>query len=400
MALSKPIPAPYSSFHSNEEGLFDYRVMLNYDLCDEIIQFDRSTLRAILPASFLRLMAGNYRPEPFKIVEAELKRDNPNCWKIKEILDKFAAKCQVLDNYLQNRDRIAVLAQEEGQGSLSLLMYEDMQRLLREIPFFMERNMIPIFTKVNEKNFEMYEPYSFHRFKDRLLALRNFDGLSQCFIHDFFFFSCYALPNERAEIIELAIKRGRELDPQTRRAARREWSAAVCLWIAIEYYDFAKSWPYNARFSSGRIQNRARDTGFMVCFADKMRAIQATEPRARYAVGFLNETYFVSSLPRTRLCDILAHMNPLFALVNECGVAFASCLLTYTRTDKDARGEPVAVTHTAPIAQLGADIIRIIWSYAYDDLSARTDPVEREPEGSSGQRRASRRARKARRASP
>jgi hypothetical protein len=69
-------------------------------------------------------MAGNYRPEPFKKVEAELKRNNPNCWKIKEILDKFAAKCQVLDNYLQNRDRIALLAQEEGPGSLSLLMYE------------------------------------------------------------------------------------------------------------------------------------------------------------------------------------------------------------------------------------------------------------------------------------
>ena len=366
---NQPIPAPYSSFHSNE-GLFDYRVRFNYDLSYELVEFDLANMGDIYTKNFLCLMGGNYRPEAFSKVEAGQRHTKPKCWKISEILRNFSMKCFVLNNYLQDRERLTFFAEQNGQDSVAAAMYADMQHLLREIPHGIEHVLTPMLTKVNQANFEMYGPYSFDSFKTRLLSLRGFDGFSRCFMMDFFFFSCYALPSERVQIIELAIKRGRELDLNMRRGGRQLWQASVCFWTAIEYYDLAKSGPYNAKFVNGRVDGRSSPTSLMARFKDRMRSLRAREPRAAYALQFIEENCNSSTLPRARLCDLLVHIDPLFSFVNECGVAFASCLLTVTRPARDG-------DELAPIAGLGEDLIRTIWSYAVDELGAKTHPVER-----------------------
>jgi hypothetical protein len=376
MALSKPAPMPYSSYHSNGKR-FDDRVVYNYQHYNLLAHFDYFGMKHILSTKFLTLMAGNYQPGAFVKLEAEQRRARHEDWK--DLLERFGEDCFALDEYQRDRENIEHGALVDGPNSIYGVMYERMMNLLEDIPEAWQTVLNPVFSRINEINFEMYEPYSFPRLKAMLLSSRSFDDIGRRFIMRFFHFSCYALPSERVQIIELAIRRGRGLLQAAGRAGRKEQDPAKCLWIAIQFYDHAKSSQYNIKFGSCRADSRSQPAprAFMDRFEDRMHKLTATEPRAGYALTFLAEFETCKHLPHARLSDVLVHMSPLFAFEYECGVAFASGLLTYTRTTRDKHGNAVTRDHVAPIAQLGADILRIVWSYARRRLSKKTHPIPR-----------------------
>lgn len=372
MALSKPVPLPYSSYHSNER--FDGRVIFNYEHL-LFLDFELCDLPGILTKRFLVLMAGNYQMKAHLKLADELKAKKQPYFT--EVLQKLAKKCDVLSDLIKQHEEIAEGMEREGPDSVYGVQYRMKKRMLKDIPAHIEAVVKPMLSRLNEINYGMYERFSFHNLEASLLAYRTVDALAQRFIMDFFHFSCYALPSQRVRIIELAIRRGAQLLREARTTSKDE--RATCLWIAVEYYNMAKASAYNVEFGSTRIDSCINKSlsSFTGRFIDRMHQLKATDPRAKYALEFIDDNYACFRLPRARLCDILVHMRPIFSYEHECALALACALITYPRPGKDEHGNNITVMHLAGIGTLGTDLIRQIWERIRGAYHYQTKPIQR-----------------------
>ena len=382
MSLSKPRSVPYSSFQANARSYYAV-IIRNYPHFHILRQMEFPFLKneKILTKSLVARIAGNYSPEAYSRLAEEISstKSIPSDRVYKNFLDD----CNALNETI-------VFMRRNPEEPEDMELRERYERLTHEIRTCIQTVLMPRLLKLDQYNRELYTPFRFDNFTASISSCTRFEDLSQLFIPYFFVFTCYADKTQRMQVLELAVRKGKELLPTLppvvfQQFLLRDEQCDCCFWLFLQYYDVAKTMRYNIRYKtiSGRYMCTEAFDALLLSVDDKhtellralgrknamtcriregirkynfnaaasMLEVLVPEPGAPdslfwrdvniptdmlrrqpllsytlYAMDFLFTSDLNLDLQRARTNDILVHMAPLFTLDFECSVALLSGL--------------------------------------------------------------------------
>ena len=380
MSLSKPEPPTYSTFETFHRSHYEV-ILANYPHHRYLKDMGFYYLRKIkiVTPELMSLIAGNYCPETYRRIDVELAAEKSASRDV--IYYNFKEACNHLDIVLGQeqmmKDRGSDLSPEEKR---------EKDHWMRELPLYIQNNVLPTLLRMDQYNREHYEPFRFPNFMASLASCSGFQELARLFIMHFFQFTCYSDRTQRMKVLEVAVRKGRELLPSLpptmfRQEMLCDEHCNCCLWLILQYHDFAKRTKFNLSYKMGPHMQMLTDTwGELLLHIDDLQTdlleplgqkrpppvptrfkncqtrlagrynVEAVPPKfvpkqlkavditidmlrrqpllsyTLYALDFLSLDDLTLSLEQARTNDILVHMAPLFSFEYECAIAFASGL--------------------------------------------------------------------------
>jgi hypothetical protein len=384
MSLSKPDRLPYSSFQATARSY--YAVVINnyphQELLDRMTNLPYLKKEKILTTELVSRIAGNYSPEVYRkfAEDAGIVKFTKHIEVFRELVDD----CSRLNELIKLREN-RILSDDEAE-----MVDEEYEQLSRDIPIYIQTEVMPLLLKIEQCNWELTAPYRYDEFTASIKSCTSYRQLSRLFIMCFFEFSCYADKTQRMQVLELAVRKGNELLPTLpavlfQKFLLRDEHCDCCFWVFLQFYDLAKTMRYNI-FYKAALGTRLSDTEAfetLLLHVDNMHSLllkplgrkntmttlilhgirqsnfrnailtlrglvpdeyaecpyskntQITAAMLRktpglsytlYAMDYLFTQSRALDIERARTNDILVHMSPLFSLDFECAVALLSGL--------------------------------------------------------------------------
>jgi hypothetical protein len=382
MSLSKPDRRPYSSFQATARSYpgVVIRNYPHYEMLEQMADFRYLKKEKILTTELVSHIAFNYSSEVYRKLAEEAGIDKFT--QIEQVYRQLMEDCSHLNELIKVRDNVIREEADEVEG--------EYERLSRDLPIFIQTEVMPLLLKIDRCNWELTAPYHYDNFTNSISSCTAFRQLSRLFIMCFFEFSCYADKTQRMRVLELAVRKGKELLPTLpavvfHRFLLRDEHCDCCFWVFLQYFDLAKTMHYNI-FYQAALGSRLTDTEAFEALllhvdnknTELLRPLgrknimttsilhgirqndftnathtlwghvpaeyaesplfkhtQITAPMLRqtpglsytfYAMDYLFTDARALNLERARTNDILVHMAPLFSLDFECSVALLSGL--------------------------------------------------------------------------
>ena len=247
MSLSKADGLPYSSFQVNASSYYA-AVVRNYPHWQILRQMDRPLLRfeGIFTTELVSRIAGNYSPEAY--IQLDNEQSKEKLMSSADIFKKFISDCVELDRNIQFQK----VAFQEAEITLR---YEQYKLLSTQIHSYIKTVIMPVLLKLDQCNRELYVSFQYDNFTDAISSCRDFQSLSRIVVMHFFEFTCYSDKTQRMKLLELAVRKGKELLPTLpaivfQQFLLREEHCDCCFWLFLKYYDLAKSMRYNIRYKT------------------------------------------------------------------------------------------------------------------------------------------------------
>jgi hypothetical protein len=117
--------------------------------------------------------------------------------------------------------------------------------------------------KLDQCNRELYATFRYDKFTDAISSCREFQSLARIVVMHFFEFTCYSDKTQRTKLLELAVRKGKELLPTLPAIVFQQFllgeeHCACCFWLFLKYHDLAKSMRYNIRY-------KTTTSGYFLC---------------------------------------------------------------------------------------------------------------------------------------
>jgi hypothetical protein len=381
MSLSKPDGLPYSSFQVNAQAYYG-AVVRNYPHWQILRRMDLPFLKheKIFTKEFVSRIAGNYSPEAYIKLGEERSKEN---------LMSFDSICKQFIDYCEELSRIRTFQSVAIEGARIRELWVQYERLSVLIHDNIQTVIMPMLLKLDQCNRELYVSFQYDNFTDAISSCRDFQSLARIVVMHFFEFTCYSDKTQRMKLLELAVRKGKELLPTLpaivfQQFLLREEHCDCCFWLFLKYYDLAKSMRYNIRYKtttsghflcteacdalllsvneehtellralgqsnamSALIRRGIREGDYQA--ASNMLVNVLAEPAKRtrsskmyiaadtlrgnprlsytlYAIDYLITSDVALNLQRARTNDLLMHLSPLFTLDFDCSIALVSGL--------------------------------------------------------------------------
>ena len=359
-------------------------------------------------------IAGNYSPEAY--IKLGDERSKEKLMPSDRIYRHLIDDCEQLSN-------IIVLRREAFQEPDITERREQYERLTRHIHNNIQTVIVPMLLKLDQINRELYAHFRYDVFTAAISSCTEFHSLSRIMVMHFFEFTCYSDKTQRMRVLELAVRKGKELLPTLPAIVFQQFmlleeKCDCCFWLFLKYFDLAKSMRYNIRYKatgSGLFWCKGASDALLMSVDEEhtelLRALGKTNamsspirqvihkcdfeaaatvlervvaepakgtrsskmyitadtlrgnPRLSYtlyAIDYLITGDLKLDLPRARTNDLLMHLSPLFALDFECSVALVSGL--HPRLGRASQGSKRArVQAQSPIYLLSEALVKMIW---------------------------------------
>jgi hypothetical protein len=244
MSLPNPDRLPYSSFQATARSFYNV-VIKNYphsDILDRMADLRYLKNEKILTTEFVSRIAGNYSPEVYRkfAEDAGIVKFT----KHHEVFGELIGDCSRLNELIRMRDN-RVLSDEEAEK-----VAEEYEQLSQDIPIYIQTEVMPLLLKIERCNWELTAPYRYDNFTASISSCTAFRDLSRLFIVCFFEFSCYADKTQRMKVLELAVRKGKELLPTLpavvfHKHLLGDVHCDCCFWLFLHYFDLAKTMRYD-----------------------------------------------------------------------------------------------------------------------------------------------------------
>ena len=197
----------------------------------------------IVTTELLCLIAGNYSKEAYIRLDAEtdLRTTEP--------LDRILHTLVAYSTQLNHLARLARKRKFEGRQ-------EELEQLTSEVSIYIQAVTMPMLLKLDRHNRDLYAPFQYDNFTASIASSRGFKQLAQQFVMHFFEFACYSDRTQRLQVLELAVRKGKELLPTLSNTLYRkdfppntdyqdsmsaDEHCNYCFWTFLQYFDVAKS---------------------------------------------------------------------------------------------------------------------------------------------------------------
>lgn len=379
MALSGELldDLPYSSWH--ESGNDFSSVIKNYSLRvqDILGSIFHETCESLMTKEQRILLAGNYSFVAWSMLALEFnegKEEDYLSLSLRRIENHLRDVNFVkTDNKYLNRD----LAKNPNDETV-LAKLEHNAQLLQTFPQYLTSTVLPLFHRLNQINREHYDCITFKQTKIRLMEAQTFDDVAYFITnHGFFHFCCYATRYERIQIVELIIRRGRELSPQTLPdlsfdTILRNYAPenVLCLWTIIQLDGMVKrSGMYNFRLHGTTPFEKTRLLQLFkqhLAFRDKRKNYSDSYEYERVATDFL-EKWGQRTFDKHAfqvINPVVIEMSHVYSLRLACGRALA---MSMHKKCSRFFGK-CSLKSLCLISMLNKELLLKIWSFVRDDI--------------------------------
>lgn len=381
MSLSKPEPPTHSTYWKYHRSHYE-TIIANYphppEYLKEMTFFYLEQINVVTP-ELMNLIAGNYCPETYRRIDCELAAEKSPSRDV--IYYHFKETCNRL-NLLLGQEWM----KKEIKSELSPEEKREKDHWMRELPKYIQNSVLPTLLRMDRYNREYYEPFRFENFMASLASCNHFQQLARLFIPNFFYFTCYSDRTQRIRVLELAVRKGKELLPSLpptmfRQEMLSDEHCNFCLWLVLQYHDFAKRTKFNLVYKMGAHWQMLTDTwGEFLLHIDDMQTgllepfghkrpppvpkrfkncqtrlagrytVEHVPPKfvpkppqtvditvdmlrrqpllsyTTYTLDFLSLDDLAVNREQARTNIVLVYMAPLFSFKYECAIAFASGL--------------------------------------------------------------------------